>query len=142
MVDELVQSAYAATMAPVFPQGLAILAVGGFGWRDLFQHSDVDILILAEREIQGTEQRDALSAFLRTLWDSRLRVSQSVRSVHECCELDSQNVELSISLIDQRFLTGDRDLYETLNAQLPKFFLKKRQELLGDLRDMTTARPA
>src|SRR5689334_2143259 len=122
LVDGVVQEAYRSTLAGVLPRGLAVLAVGGFGRRELFPFSDVDILILVERGIQGDAQKEALSAFLRMLWDSALRVSQSVRGVAECCELDSQNVELSISLIDQRFLVGDETLHESLTARLPRLF--------------------
>ena len=37
----------------------------------------------------ATSSANALSAFLRTLWDNGLRLSQSVRSIAECCQFDS-----------------------------------------------------
>ncbi len=142
MVDDLVCRAYQASLAAVTPKGVAVLAVGGFGRRELFPQSDVDVLLLIEKELEGNASREALSAFLRTLWDSGLRVSQSVRTIAECCELDQKNVELSVSLLDQRFLTGDQTLYDQLCVRLPKFLRSQRQGLISALCEMTRDRHA
>ena len=112
------------------PTACRVLAVGGYGRRELFPYSDIDLLLLVDKEVHGDTQRDALSAFLRSLWDSGLRLSQSVRTVAECCQFDQTNVELSISLIDQRFVIGDHDLYDTLAARLPKFLRANRATLI------------
>ncbi len=142
MVDDLVCTAYQTSLAAVVPQGVAVLAVGGYGRRELFPHSDVDVLILTDKDLQESAPREALSAFLRTLWDNGLRLSQSVRTVAECCELDQKNVELSVSLLDQRFLIGDRRLYGQLSIRLPKFFRSQRQRLIASLCEMTRNRHA
>jgi [protein-PII] uridylyltransferase len=142
LVDALVSDAYTAWLAETFPQGVAVLAVGGFGRSELFPHSDIDVLLLVDKEIQGNRQREALGAFLRTLWDSGLRVSQSVRTVSECCQLDSSNVELSMSLLDERFLVGDRALYDQLSLKLPKFIQSQRQQLIKHLCEMSRSRHA
>jgi len=139
-VDELVCNAYQSSLSAVMPKGIAILAVGGFGRRELFPYSDVDVLLLVEKDLEGNASREALSAFLRTLWDAGLRLSQSVRTIGECCELDEKNVELSISLLDQRFLTGDHALYEELTVRLSKFFRSQRSALIASLCDMTRNR--
>ena len=55
------------------------------------------------------------------LWDSDLRVSHSVRTPAECAEVHERNIELNISLLDQRYLTGDRALYAGLAEKLPRF---------------------
>ncbi|MGH9629977.1 MAG: hypothetical protein ACRD7E_16790, partial [Bryobacteraceae bacterium] len=141
MVDALVQGACREILAPVFPQGLAVLAVGGFGRRELFPFSDVDLLVLVEKDLQEPG-REALSAFLRTLWDKNLRLSHSVRSVAECCTLNESNVELSVSLLDQRLLAGDQSLYAQLEARLPKFFRAQKNALIRHLCDLTRERHA
>ncbi len=46
-----------------------MLAVGGFGRRELFPFSDVDVLILIERESQAAAIKNALAEFVRLLWD-------------------------------------------------------------------------
>ena len=140
MVDDLVCRAYQSSLAVVMPQGVTVLAVGGFGRSELFPYSDVDVLLLVEKGIEGNAAREALSAFLRSLWDSGLRLSQSVRTIAECCELDQKNVELSISLFDQRFLAGDQALYDQLSTRLPKFLRSQRNQLISSLCEMTRVR--
>ena len=60
-IDQIALQAYGASLAPAFPNNLAMLAVGGFGRRELFPYSDVDVLLLLDRESQASELKEALS---------------------------------------------------------------------------------
>ncbi len=115
-------------------QGVAVAAVGGYGRRELFPYSDVDLLFLAANEATRDGLREPLARFLRELWDSGLRVSQSVRTPEECGQFDSNNVELFVSLLDRRFLAGDGAVYARLAAQKPP------SDLIGYLARLTRAR--
>ncbi len=118
---------------PAIP-GLALAAVGGYGRRELFPHSDIDLLFLtADAELRGG-LREPLSPFLRELWDSKLRISQSVRTPEECADFDHKNVELYVSLLDHRYLAGDPVVYARLAAQKP------RSDLMGHLARLTRER--
>lgn len=128
-VDSALRQTFEETLQQGFPGSVALLAVGGYGRRELFPHSDVDLLFLVEQEPGTPDGRAVLSAFLQSLWDLRLRPSHSVRTAAECCEFSEWNVELSISLLDQRFLAGDRDLYEGF-APLWSRFRRTRREVL------------
>ncbi len=141
-VDSLVQRAFESALAPAFAQGMAVLAVGGFGRRELFPHSDVDLLLLVEQEPRTPAARDAVAAFLRSLWDQGLRLGHSVHTPAECCQVDDRNVELSISLLDQRLLVGDPELYGKLIESLPKFFHARRADLTEHLIRLTRVRHA
>ena len=85
VVDAILFEAYDRFLARPFPGGLAIVATGGFGRHQLFPCSDIDLLLLTEKETVDEAGRAAISAFLQTLWDAGLRASQSVRTVAECC---------------------------------------------------------
>lgn len=132
-VDSIVQAAFNQYLTPVYPSGLAVLAVGGYGRRELFPNSDVDVMLLTERAPHNEATRDALSAFLRSLWDANLRLSHSVHSLDECCQYHPQNVELNISLLDVRFLCGDQAEFEKLTKRLPKFVASERPALVRHL---------
>ena len=140
LIDELVLRAYQASLGPAFPAPLALLAVGGYGRRELFPYSDVDILILIERESQTAGLKDALSEFVRLLWDAGLRLSHSVRTIAECAELHEQNIELNISLLDRRMLGGSSDLNTKLEAKLTPFFERHSRTLAQHLARLARVR--
>ncbi len=141
-VDRVVSAAFGVYLEPIAPAGLALLAVGGFGRRELFPYSDVDLLLLVEKEGVSERQRSAISAFLQSLWDSNLRVSHSVRTPVDCSALDEQNIELSISLLDQRFLAGDRGLHAKLDVALARYLDRQGETLAGHLCRMVRERHA
>ena len=119
---------------------LAMLAVGGFGRRELFPYSDVDILILVDKESQTAGLKDALSEFVRIAWDSGLRLSHSVRTVAECIEVHDQNVELTISLLDRRLLDGSQEIFAKLEDKLPAFLERQARTLTRHLCRLTRTR--
>jgi [protein-PII] uridylyltransferase len=118
----------------------ALLAVGGYGRKQLFPYSDIDLLILFENDRAAESSKKVLAPFLQLLWDSGLRVSQSVRTPAECAELHDRNIELNISLLDVRFLTGDQRIYSALSQQLPRFVHGRRQSLIRNLAVLTRDR--
>lgn len=140
LVDDIVRRAFAEALVADFPEGVSALAVGGFGRRELFPHSDVDVLILVKDGILPGTLKEPVGSFVQTLWDAGLRLSHSVRTVAECCQLHDGNTELSISLIDRRFLTGDGALFNRLEEGLPKFFRTHGRTLARHLAKLTRAR--
>lgn len=139
-VEDLVRSAWAKTMRPLGSVTLA--AIGGFGRSELFPHSDVDLLIAVESENQIAAVRDPLSAFLQKLWDAELRPSHSVQTVAYCAAEHEDNVELSISLLDRRYLAGDPAIFRWLDERFSAFLAKRKTTLARWLAAMTEARHA
>ncbi len=121
-------------------QGFSLLAVGGYGRRHLFPHSDIDLLLLFESERLAQANKEAISVYLRRLWDANLRVSHSVRTPSECLEVHDSNTELNISLLDQRYLAGDRALYAELARRLPRFLQSSREPLVRNLAHLARER--
>jgi len=121
-----------------FPVALA--AVGGYGRRELFPHSDIDLLVLVEDEPQLLRIKEPVSEFIRELWDANLKVSQSVRPLAECCRFNDQNIELHISLLDLRFLTGDHVLFDKLQPRIADFYKQNGPKLMRRLCEMTRQR--
>jgi [protein-PII] uridylyltransferase len=132
-IDEIAAHAYAAAIQPVLPQGAAMLAIGGYGRRELFPHSDLGILILLETESPWVSLRDILSEFVRELWDVGLRVSHAVRTVAECLDTREENTDLRVALLDRRFVAGDDQLHAKLDSRLPAFLAKHANPLTQQL---------
>jgi len=141
-VDRLVQETASRYLQPKLAFPFALVAVGGYGRRELFPHSDVDLVILAPDESATTALKTPLGEFVRELWDAGLRASQSVRTVAECARLNDRNIELHISLLDARLVYGDSDLYTQLSKALSDFYRRYENKLLSELAEMTRKRHA
>jgi len=140
LVDTVVAAEYSRLLAPAFPSGLALLAVGGYGRRELFPHSDIDLMFLVPDAAPSGAAKEALSLFMRTIWDAGLRLSHSVHTLRDCCEIHEGNIELTVSLMDRHFVTGDPELAETLAARLPKFLQAQRATIARQLCRLTHQR--
>jgi [protein-PII] uridylyltransferase len=116
--------------------------VGGYGRRQLFPYSDIDLLLLFENDRAVEASKKIISPFLQRLWDSGLRMSHSVRTPAECAGLHDRNIELNISLLDVRFLTGDERIFAELNRQLPRLVHGRRHSLIRNLAQLTASRRA
>ncbi|MBV9763066.1 MAG: hypothetical protein JO340_21065 [Acidobacteriaceae bacterium] len=141
-VDELVVRASESILVPRIFLPFAVAAVGGYGRRELFPYSDVDLLLVVGGEADLERIKEPVSDFLRTLWDAKLRVSHSVRTVAECCQLNEQNIELHISLLDLRFVAGDGSLFKGLGEKLQAFYRRHGRALSQRLTAMTRSRHA
>jgi [protein-PII] uridylyltransferase len=139
-VDQIILESAWRHLFPALPADVALLAVGGYGRRQLFPYSDIDLLLLFESERLMNSSKEIISTFLQELWDAGLRMSHSVRTTAECTEVHDHNTELNVSLLDQRFLGGDRVLYATLAAKLPRFVHGNRDALVRNLGQLTRDR--
>ena len=140
-VDEIVTRSFERHFDGGLVSGVAAVAVGGYGRAQLFPHSDIDLLILVGRGGQAELRGSAMSGLLTELWDARLRVSQSVRTVKECTQFTADNTELYVSLLNARYLAGDQRLFDELGYEkLPRFFQREQGSLLRDLVELAHGR--
>lgn len=138
--DSLIRGASVEHLQTKLHVPYALAAVGGYGRRELFPYSDIDLLVLIANEGDVPVVKEPLSEFLRVLWDSGLRVSHSVRTPAECCRLHEDNIELHISLLDLRFIGGDEELFGLFSRQLPESFGRHAPVLLRHLAALTRHR--
>ena len=114
---------------------VSLLAVGGFGRKELLPHSDIDILILLERDNVHLN-KDNIQSFVTLLWDVGLNVGHSVRSLRDCKREALSDVTSLTSMTEARVIRGKSVLLDKLNAllhpkklwQKKKFYLAKAKE--------------
>ena len=125
------------------PTNFALVATGGFGRGWLFPYSDIDILFLfGDREAEQAF-KDPVRRFSQELWDLRLKLSPASRTLAECDRYDPNNTEFTISLLDCRYLAGDRDLFRRLHDKvIPKLVMRESKSLLQGLAEVTRERHA
>ena len=106
---------------PTTSEKIAVVAIGGYGRGEMAPFSDVDLLFLTPyKKTPWVDQM--IEATLYILWDLKLKVGQSVRSVNECLKLGREDFTIRTSLLEKRFLWGDeqltKELRDTLRADL------------------------
>ena len=97
--------------------GVCLIAVGGYGRKELFPHSDIDLLILLPDNADG-ELNGKIEALVGMLWDVGLNVGHSVRNLSECINEASKDVTVQTNLLESRLLVGDKALYQQLSVSL------------------------
>src|SRR5664279_1521962 len=89
--------------------GMAILATGSFGRRELAPHSDLDLLFLCAKNPDAKVEALARS-ILMPLWDAKVDAGHAVRSVADGLGLPDKDLAAATALLDARFLVGDERL--------------------------------
>jgi [protein-PII] uridylyltransferase len=144
-LDELVKGLWAQAVErdSRLGSGIALVAVGGYGRRELFPYSDVDLLFLLDGRTAEKEVKDAIRRVNQEMWDCGIRVSPTTRKLAECEKFDPENTEFSLSLLDHRLVTGDDALYGILAGQsVPKLLQREHKAVMVRLLELTRARHA
>lgn len=100
------------------PPDFALIATGGYGRGELFPYSDVDLLILC-RSLNG-ESVAAIETFVGVCWDSGLQIGHSVRTIDECLEEARNDITVQTSLLERRFLSGRRAIFDELGQRFDR----------------------
>lgn len=106
-----------------FRQGLdtvndvALVAVGGYGRGELHPHSDIDLLVLSNRPLKKADEQ-RVGQFITGLWDIRLNIGSSVRTVSQCIELGCSDQTIGTSLIESRLLCGSPQPFRKLQQAM------------------------
>ncbi|MBT8124060.1 MAG: [protein-PII] uridylyltransferase [Gammaproteobacteria bacterium] len=114
----------------------ALVAIGGYGRRELFPESDIDIMIVLKDE-NDEFSKSKIESFLTFLWDINLHIAQSVRTINDCIIESKNDITVITSLMEHYYLAGDKNLYKQVieivsNNKIwssKKYFKEKRLEL-------------
>jgi len=87
--------------------GVALVAVGGLGRRELVPFSDLDLLLVHNGNSGVGEIADAL---WYPLWDAKVGLDHSVRTPGEALKVASEDLRVAMGLLDARHLAGDAEL--------------------------------
>jgi len=118
----------------------AIIALGGYGRKEQFIHSDVDLLFLFGKYVPDKAEH-LIQEIVYPLWDIGYEVGYATRSLKECVKLAVDDIEVLTSLLDARFVCGMSLLYSSLMEHLRKRFKKKNSaKVIKKLVDISQSR--
>ncbi|HWL49851.1 MAG TPA: HD domain-containing protein, partial [Acidimicrobiia bacterium] len=116
-LDETVSALVAPGATP-----MAVVALGGYGRGELSLYSDVDLMLLHDVGDAATAAAD----LFRPLWDAKLRVGHSVRTVREASDAARERFDTQTTLLTSRLVAGSEELFD---------------QLMGAVTRVTRARP-
>ncbi len=123
--------------------GICLGARGGYGRGALLPHSDIDLLFLSEDPGLLNRSKDSIGLMCQHMWDLGLRVAPTVRTLSGCSEFDANNVELTLSLLECRYLAGDTRLFRELyDETVPRVVRRNWSALVETIVEVTRQRHA
>ena len=142
--DVLLRSLWAEATAdlPEVRAGVALVATGGYGRRELFPHSDVDLLFAVTPGAEGDATKSAIRAVSQQVWDAGARFSPVTRRVADLQRADPANLEFALSLLDRRGLGAAPELERELDEAIGRALGKEGRVLARALTDLTRSRHA
>ncbi len=107
------------------PLPCALVALGGYGRRELNPGSDIDLMFLHRAAINPSLH--ALVHFLiPLLWDVGFTIGHSVRSLQDCSRIASEDLSSHTSMLEAYLLAGDKALYDEMETVLERGLRRRR----------------
>ena len=143
VVDRMLIEMWRRTFAGQPPVSAALLALGGYGRKDLFPYSDIDVLFVFADDKTEANCKEVVRVFVQGMWELGLRASPCYRTLKEAGRFDPGNLEFTLATLDRRFLAGNFPLYQQLHQTiLPDLFLGEWNTVTQKLGEIARARHA
>ena len=120
-------------------QGVALLAVGGYGRGELCPGSDLDVLLL---HAPKTDVAKLAERIWYPIWDAKVHLGHAVRTVKEALSLAADDLDTATALLDARLIAGDAQLADALYAGARASWTKRSRKWFGALKASVDERSA
>ena len=133
ILDVLIQNLFAyamdvATQSMAKIKPMCLLATGGYGRGELSPHSDIDLMFLYPKTSMGKsldELKETMTReILYPLWDTGMKVGHASREVREALRESQNDIRNKNSMLDARYLCGDRKIAKKFIEKFHKFCRK------------------
>ncbi|MGZ4115222.1 MAG: [protein-PII] uridylyltransferase family protein, partial [Actinomycetota bacterium] len=128
LVDEHLRELFAEAHAPA---GVALVALGGYGRRELAPGSDIDLLVLHEG-VDADVLAHVADRLLYPLWDTGLVVGHAVRTPDEAIVIAEDRLDALTAMLDGRPLSGDEDVWTATSARIVRLVSGDRARPFGE----------
>ncbi|MGI9034033.1 MAG: [protein-PII] uridylyltransferase [Acidimicrobiales bacterium] len=119
------------------PTGVALVAVGGFGRRELCPQSDIDVMLVHER---GADVATVANRVWYPIWDEGLHLGHSVGTVRDVLSLADDDLDTATAVLSARHVAGDPSLSERLASGALSQWEKRSKRWLNELGARVDAR--
>ncbi|MGH9153672.1 MAG: [protein-PII] uridylyltransferase, partial [Acidimicrobiales bacterium] len=111
--------------------GLALVAVGGYGRRELCPFSDLDVVLVHDggrRAVRAVAER-----IWYPVWDAGVGLDHSVRTVKEALAVADDDLKAALGLLDARLVAGDAGLAADLVERARRQWARRAGRVLPAL---------
>ncbi len=138
LIDEWLASLL-AEVAGNDVEGVALVAVGGYGRSELCPQSDLDVMLLRSprRDVKSISER-----IWYPIWDAGMKLGHSVCTQREALEIADDDLDTATALLSARHIAGDEALTEDLNTAARSHWEQRAKRWLEGLRVRVDARHA
>jgi len=127
LVDDFIIHQFNTTPAVQNARGaIAVIALGGYGRREMYPYSDIDLLLLHDWWSKKSMQAVAEGLFY-PLWDEGFEVGHSVRGVKDAVQFALDDFHFQVALLDARLLAGSQALFDELRERYTKKVFEGRR---------------
>ena len=113
--------------------GIALVAVGGQGRSELAPQSDLDLLLLYDRDAPAKQVAAIADALWYPIWDAGLKLGHAVRSIKDTLALANEDLVTATALLSARHIAGDASLTAELAEKAKVNWRKRGKRWLGEL---------
>jgi [protein-PII] uridylyltransferase len=120
--------------------GVALVAVGGYGRADLSPGSDLDVLLLHDGSRGEAALRDIADGVWYPVWDSKVKLDHSVRTVAEARAVARDDLPAALGLLTARHIAGDQEFTARLRTAARADWRADAPRRLPEVRAVRTER--
>jgi len=134
LVDEYLRNAFEANQSEIKPKNpYAILAVGGYGRKEMCIGSDIDVVFLFKDKIDE-KAKQIIRCIIYPLWDLRLDIAYSTHTIKDYLDLIKEDHMEFTSALDARFVCGQSSIYfEFMDEIRKKLIVKSKEKIINRL---------
>ena len=127
LADQYIIDIFQGAIDELQPAGrITLVALGGYGRRELFPYSDIDLLLVHDGRAKKMIKEVSEKLFY-PLWDAGFDVGHSVRGVKDAVAFAKEDFVFQVALLDSRFMAGSRELFDELQTRYVKKMLEGRR---------------
>jgi len=130
LVDDWLARLLQNAAGSVAIHGVALVACGGYGRRELCPASDVDVVLVHHNRPDIGEVADRI---WYPIWDAGVKLGHAVRTVKEALVLAGDDLDTATSLLSARHVAGDTVLTAELAAGALTAWQRRAKKWLADL---------
>lgn len=120
--------------------GIALLALGSYGRRELCPGSDLDLMLVYSGRENASRISEIADSIWYPIWDRGVGLDHSVKTTKQALEVAKEDLRAIFGLLDARLVVGDEVLASDLISKTKALWIKEAKHLIPSIRAVLAER--